>query len=238
MLIAIITYDKEQYALSSLLESLKNQTLQDFDLLFVDNSEQDDYKQELQKQLQEHFPGRFTILKASGTDRFSKILNSRKKVREHFLQTTHQDILMFDSDILLPPNAVELFKKYDKPLATAICLIAVVDDADKQDIRPCIYLDVPGGAIQPSILKTLQHEKLDIGAAGLGCTYAKRVVLEQIDFRLNKRGRAEDITFYRDAIAKGFKPVALCHIRCVHMHYAKGDPRNKRFDASKYKLSK
>ncbi len=235
LLVAVVTYDGEEYALDAMLDALKAQTYQDFDVLFVDNSASDWYEKRLGQALEQRFPGRWTVLRAAGQGRFDRILKSRERAREFFLENPYSQVLFVDSDIILPPEAVMTFLQSGEELATGIYL-NVFSQGGEPAIRPCVFIDVQGGARHASLQEVLREERLVIGAAGLGCTFASRRVVEACPFRLNSRGTGEDIMFYRDAVALGVVPVALSSIKCLHLHFPVGDARNRRFDAARYRV--
>jgi hypothetical protein len=73
---------------------------------------------------------------------------------------------------------------------------------------------------------------LEVGAAGFGCTLVSRKVLEAVDLRTfnNSETGGEDIAFFVDARAKGFKTVANTGVKCLHTPYPLNDPRAKLFE--------
>ncbi|RME31984.1 glycosyltransferase family 2 protein [Candidatus Woesearchaeota archaeon] len=235
ILVASVTYDGEEYALDTMLDALKAQTHPDFDVLFVDNSASDWYQRRLEQALERRFPGRWTVLRARGEGRFGRILASRKAARDFVLENKYQSVLFVDSDVIIPPETLTTFLQSGAELATGVYL-NVFSQQGSPRIQPCIFIDVNGKARRATLREVLENECLSIGAAGLGCTFVARRIIEACPFRLNARGAGEDILFYRDAVAQGAKPVALTSIRCLHMHFPAGDPRNKRFDAARYRL--
>lgn len=234
LLVASITYDGEEYALDAMLDALKAQTFTDFDLLFVDNSASDWYQKRLEQALEKRFPRRWTVLRAGGSGRFERILASRQAVRNFALDGPYQQVLMVDSDIILPPESVMSFVQADEALASGVYL-NLFSRGGEPRVAPCLFVDVGGKARHATLQEVLNTERLSIGAARLGCTFVARDLLEACPFRLNPRGAGEDIMFYRDAVAQGASPVALTSVRCLHLHFPVGDPRNKRFDAARYR---
>lgn len=230
LLIATITYDGEANAREAFLDALAPQGKHD--VLIVDNSDDEQYQGVLRRAVS-RFKGRARVEHLNADGRFTKILASRQLVRERFLAGRYTHLLMVDSDVILPRNAVEEFGT--RTLATGIYLNAFEVEG-RPSIRPCLFIDVDGRARHVTVAEVLRSRELRIGAAGLGCTFAAREVLEAVSFRLNRHGTGEDIMFYRDALAAGYPAVALTQIRCAHMHFAQGDPRNRPFDMERYRL--
>lgn len=230
LLIATITYEGEAHARAPFLDALKAQGTHD--LLIVDNSDNDAYLERLRLAVRD-FGARARVEHVVASGRFGKILTSRQRVRQRFLEGKYTHLLMVDSDVIIPNDAVTLFGK--RTLATGIYL-NTFNIAGKPSIRPCLFIDIDGRARHASVAEVLSQEELPIGAAGLGCTFVAREVLEAVAFRTNAHGTGEDIMFYRDAYAAGFPAVAVTSIKCAHLHFPLGDPRNHPFDFVRYRL--
>ncbi len=242
VLVAIVTYDGEEPYLDTLLAALAAQTCQAFDLLFIDNSIAEAYAATLREALAARFPGRFSVERvAAGGERFERILRSRRRAREAFLERDHRYLWWLDSDVIPPPEALARLREAlaaepDRGLVTG-CYLVGKEAAGRPTLLPPILLDLGGGAArQATIGHLLGQERLEIGAAGLGCTLATRAVLEGVPLRLNRHGTGEDILFYRDAVAQGARPLALCGVRCQHLHFPPGDARNDPYDLRRYRL--
>ncbi len=238
VLVAIVTYEREKEYLIPLLEALQAQSVQHFDLLFVDNSTGTDYTAHLKETLPSFFPpDRWHVLHIkAGNERFQRILKSRAAARAFFLEREYDHLWWLDSDVIPPNDALEQLLATRAELVTGIYLVGKEVNG-KDAIVPPILLDIDGEHARQALLPdVLREERIPVGAAGLGCTLAARSVVEQVALRLNPHGTGEDIMFYRDAAALGVQPLACCTVRCQHLTYPLGDPRNARFDAARYKL--
>ncbi len=241
VLVAIPTYEKERYALVPLLQGLQKQHFQNFDILFVDNSDDKKYQEILYQALDKAFPKKnYKVLHiTTEKGRFKRILASRVVIREHFLN--HKDythLFMLDSDIILPKSALGRLLASGNDICTGIYLNSVQTGEKELKILPCIFVDKKEGARRVDMIEVLKNERIDIGAAGLGCTLASRKVMEQASFGLTKKGAGEDITFYRSAVEAGVYPEAITSVKCLHLHFPLGDNRNRLFDPTRYKLKK
>lgn len=237
LLVAIVTYDGERFALDALLDALLAQSFQDFDILVVDNTVGADYVAVLRGALAARFPAaRWRVDHvAAGADRFRRILLCREAARQAFLaDERHSHLFFLDSDVILPPHAFGSLLALDRPLVTGVYLVgSQLRDA----VEPVLLLDLgDGNARQATIAEVLAAELLPIGAAGLGCALVRRDVVAAVPFRLNERGCGEDICFFRDAVALGVAPVACCSVRCLHLHFPVGDSRNGPYDLARYRL--
>ena len=226
ILIGVVTYGKQRYCLDEFLDCLNAQTVK-ADVLFVVNHGEGAYATLIRSK-------NFNAVEDlnTATTRIEKILNGRKLLREHALKNGYDYLLFVDSDIMLPPQAVETLLSTKGDVVSGAYLNAFEIDGQKV-IAPVLFKDLGGGNCQ---LYTYEgaavSQIMEIGAAGLGCALVSRKVLEAIDFRTfsNSKTGGEDIAFYVDVRSKGFKTIANTFVKCVHRPYPKDDPRSKLFE--------
>ncbi|MBR9700476.1 hypothetical protein GOV11_01265 [Candidatus Woesearchaeota archaeon] len=236
VLVGIPTYRKERYALVPLLQGLQKQSFKAFDILVVDNSEDKEYVKLLERALSSSFPKkRTTILHIVPDERYSNILRSREAIRDYFLEhKEYTELFFLDSDVIIPTNAIAKLLAVKQEVVTGVYL-NTMQLGENLELRPCIYRDIDGKTASPyRIRDVLKHKTLPVGAAGLGCTLVTRNIVEKVKFRRVKG--TEDVPFYRDAIKHGAMPTAVCAVKCLHLHFPWGDPRNKPFNMAGYKL--
>ncbi len=238
VLIGVVTYGKQRYCLDEFLDCLNKQTVKT-DILFVVNNGESAYA---------------TLLRSRGMNavedpkpastRIDKILNGRKFLREHALKNGYDYLLFVDSDIMLPFNAVEVLTSAKVDVLSGVYLNVFELDG-KKVVAPVVFKDLGDGNCQLYTYEAVAAPKvMEIGAAGLGCTLISRKVLEAIDFRTfgNSQSGGEDMAFYVDARAKGFKTIATSFVKCIHRAYPKDDPRakllewNTRVEEFEYKM--
>jgi hypothetical protein len=226
VLIGVVTYGKQRYCLDDFLMCLGKQTVK-ADVLFVANHGESAYA---------------TLIRSKGwnavedpkpaSSRIDKILNGRKYIREYALKNDYDFLLFVDSDVMLPARALEyLLKTGTDVVAGAYLNVFVIDG--KKVIAPVLFKDIGGGQCQLLTYEGAAVSKVfQIGAAGLGCTLISRKVLQAVDFRTfnNSQTGGEDMAFFVDARAKGFKTVANTYVKCLHLPYPKDDPRAKLFE--------
>jgi len=229
ILIGIVTYGKQRYCLDEFLESLKAQSIK-ADVLFVVNNGEDAYTKLINSKgfRAEEDP------KPAAT-RIDKILNGRRHLRKHALNNGYDYIFFVDSDIMLPPRALEYLLATKTDVVTGVYL-NVFEMGGKKVIAPVVFKDLGGGNAQLYTYEGIAPPKvIDIGAAGLGCTLATREVLEAIEFRTFGKSATggEDMAFYVDAREKGFKTMVNTFVKAIHRPYPKEDPRAKAFEWTK-----
>jgi len=226
VLIGVVTHSKDRYCLDEFLESLKKQTAK-VDILFVVNNGESAYTSLIKSK-------GFTAIEdpKKAETRIDKILNGRKYLREHALKNNYDYLMFVDSDIMMPSQAVEGLLVTKADVATGVYLNVMELDG-KKVVAPVVFKDLGGGNCQLYTYEGIAPAQiLEIGAAGFGCTLISRKVLEAVSLRTmgNSTTGGEDIAFYLDARAKGFKTVANTLIKCIHRPYPIDDPRAKVFE--------
>jgi len=229
VLIGVITHGKHRYCLDEFLESLKNQAMK-ADVLFVVNHGESAYT---------------SLIKSKGFDavenpeakesRIDKIVSARNYLRRYALENDYDYVLFADSDVILPPHAVNMLVATKGDVISGAYLSAF-NLGGKNVIAPVLFKDLGDGQCQLFTYEgAAVPQVMEVGAAGLGCTLVKRKVLEQVEFRSfgNSQTGGEDMAFYVDARAKGFQTHANTLVQCTHRPFPKDDPRARAFEWKK-----
>lgn len=152
-----------------------------------------------------------------GTDGRRNHLHQYRRGRETFLAGKWDAMLVIESDIIPPPNAL-------KELAAigADCTYGVYRFRVTNVIN--IYEKYPGQprnigeslSVRPHIYRrAVMQQVYPCSGAGLGCVLIRRRVLEKIDFRLEEAGHC-DTFFNRDVLQAGFSQLAAMRVICGH----------------------
>ncbi len=230
VLIGIVTYGKQRYCLDEFLQCLGRQTVK-ADILFVVNNGESAYAALIRsknwKAVEDPKPAK---------TRIEKIVNGRNYIRDHALKNDYDYLLFLDSDVLIHPRTLEalLATKYD---VVAGAYLSVFQIDGKPVVAPVLFKDIGNGQCQLYTYEgAAKQQVLEIGAAGLGCTLISKKVLKEISFRTfdNSATGGEDMAFFVDARAKGFKTVANTFVKCLHRPYPADDPRAKLFEWKKH----
>lgn len=232
VLIGIITYLGQKYCFFDFINALKKQDYPNFDILFIDNSDSDEYFDFLKEQ-------KIDVVRNKVLGgRFEKIVSSRKLLRKLFLERKEYNYLfMVDSDIVLEKDALTKLVNINKDLVSGVYIVARrLKIKNKIRMSPVVFEYV--NEEQSRWLKiedVIEERVFPIACAGLGITLAKRAVLEKIDFRLMPGGAGEDIAFYIDARKAGFEAVCNSGVKGLHLPYPLGDLRIKLYDWGEYR---
>ncbi|MBU0461105.1 MAG: glycosyltransferase family 2 protein [Nanoarchaeota archaeon] len=218
VLVGCPTYKKQEYCLSQLVEALSSLTYPELDILFVDNSEGNEYLERLKKI---KIPNRkVEVIKDTYSDiRISRIISSRNIVRDHFLKGNYDYLFFLDTDIIPPKDAIEQLIRADTDIASGVYLCRQKIEGEHH-VQPVIYK--PHG--EDSVMTVTKEEVIPnklmaIAVCGMGCCLIRRTVLAEIKFRPFSQSKTggEDVAFCTDARQKGLKIIANTEVKCEHM---------------------
>ena len=145
-------------------------------------------------------------------------LHQYRRGRELFLRTACDALLVIESDIIPPVDALERLAALDVDLAYGAYLFRVTpvvnifERYQKKAINIGESLTVRG-----KWPWARQQGVVECSGAGLGCVLIKRHVLEAVDFRITPLGRVHcDSLFTEDVYRKGFSMKADTAVLCGH----------------------
>lgn len=154
------------------------------------------------------------------------ILHQYQQGRERFLASNDDALLVIESDIVPPPDALQ-------KLAALDCDVAYGVYRFRRGVIINIFERYPGQPRNEGESLTLHPAKLrqarqagivPCSGAGVGCVLIKRHVLEAIDFRLKDGdGGHCDTYFNRDVLRAGYRQMADMSVLCGHKHDLTGE---------------
>ena len=197
----------KEYCLMKYIETAKGLTYPNYDILLVDNSEDDIYSKKI-KNLG------IPVIKGpwfeSARDR---IVASRNILREKAIEG-YDYLLSLEQDVIPPKDIIERLLSH------------------KKDIVSGVYYTIKEKALRPLLvvkkgetLHYLDSEKLlaykdllEVAICGLGCVLISSKTLSLISFRYVKDNKSfDDFWFCKDSINKGFKIYADTSVVCNHL---------------------
>src|SRR3989339_541310 len=219
ILIGCPTYDGQAFCLDAFVKGLAALTYPDADILFVDNSETDEYAKRLGNLV---IPGRkIRVIRDKPSEtRISRIISSRNKVRDFFLAEGYDLLFFLDTDIIPPADVIDRLLMIFRDIASGIYLCRQ-RIGDKDMVLPTVYVAHDDSSVRTVSKDEIRESKvMDIVICGLGCCLIRRAVLEKIacrPFSESKTG-GEDVAFCLDAKQEGFKAAAETAVRCSHVN--------------------
>jgi len=238
VLVCRLVTSRKNYCVKELIDSSKNLTYKNKDVIHFDNSE-DIFLQETLE---------FFDLNVIKTDHFSKEVDKKGKkitlpiremmardmntARDIVLDKGYDYMLVLESDVIPHEDIIEKLLAYDKDIMAAFYWL----DMNRIDVkgRECWYTPVnyyvfkrtSDGKVIPNILfepepKNLYYPSrvIEYAHAGFGCTLISKKVLEKVKFRYMPDRIAQlDAFFHVDAIRAGFVPHLDTGLIVRHFH--------------------
>ncbi|MFH1209366.1 MAG: glycosyltransferase [archaeon] len=213
ILVGCPTSNHKKYCVKEYLEGIKNLTYKNFDVVVVDNSEDDGYYKELKKL------GVNVIKDKYFENARDRIVHSRNILRKKVLDEGYDYLLSLEQDIVPPKDVIERLLEHKKDIISG--LYFYLGD-DKKTLLPVVWVHYEGKYARRLYLNEVTGNRIiEAITCGLGCVLIHRKVLEEIEFRYVKEKPSwDDLWFSEDARTKGFKVYVDTSIKCKH--YNKG----------------
>jgi len=197
VLIGTPTYDKDKIFFEDYSNAIKKQD-HSYDLLIVDNSEKDDYFNELKEK-------DINVIKIPKTElKHDTVLRSREAIVKKFLEGNYTHLFWVDSDVIIPPKALSTLLEANKDIISGVYL-SPFNYPQFSLIHPVAYkLTHKEELRHPLQSREIKiNEIKELHSVGFGCCLIKREVLEKIKLRrIPNTTSTEDILFCSDARSK------------------------------------
>lgn len=225
ILVGCPTYKGYAYCLQQYLDRVRSLTYSQFDLVLVDNSEDDTYAEKMRSL------GITVLCSPFVPDAKERIVQSRNLLRQYALDHGYDYFLSLEQDILPPPDVIERFLRHEKKIVTgvyfklyALALTAKGSDktfkTKKKILAPVLFkfTSDPHKMEICTIHDVKKPQLLKVRASGLGCMLIHRSVLEKIPFRVEPELDAfDDVLFCSDLYEQGFELYADTTALCKHL---------------------
>ncbi|MDD5331688.1 MAG: hypothetical protein PHE43_02605 [Candidatus Nanoarchaeia archaeon] len=185
------SYHKE-YCFDEYLKAVKNLTYDNYDILLVENSENDNFFNKIKSKL--------PVIKGPYDESArERIIMSRNLLKEKTIEN-YDYFLSLEQDVIPPSNIIELFLEHDKKVISGIYFNR---DLKTRNLTPLAYIELPKekGEELPSMRSLTDSEILSdklikIVSCGLGCVLIHKDILKKIIFRYEKDKDAFDDRFF------------------------------------------
>jgi hypothetical protein len=146
-------------------------------------------------------------------------LHQYQKARERFLLGNDDAMLVIESDIIPPADALVKLANLDADCAYGVYRFRtsnIINIFERYDAKPRNLGE--SLSIHPrKLLAARRRVRIPCSGAGLGCTLIKRHVLKAIQFRFEgERGAHCDTFFNRDVLQAGYSQMADMSVVCGH----------------------
>ena len=147
-------------------------------------------------------------------------LHQYKRGREVFLEGSYDAMMVVESDIIPPKDAIQKLAALDADLAYGVYRFRLSNVINIFEMYPGRPRNVGESlSIRPGRLAAaVKAGVTKCSGAGFGCILIKREVMEKIPFRVEwpKNGGHCDSPFVRDAMRRGFEQLADMTVVCGH----------------------
>ena len=213
ILIGCPTSFHKEYCLQEYAEAVKNLTYKNYNILLVDNSEDDSYLKKL-KSL-----GLSAIKGSWFEGAKERIVSSRNLLREKALEGNYDYLLSLEQDVIPPKNIIERLLQHKKRVVTGI-YFNYINVKKSVELAPVVWSKVNMEKEERYFLRPSELNKglIKIAMSGLGCILIHRSILEEIKFRYeNKYPAFDDIFFGLDCKENKVNIYADTNLICKHL---------------------
>lgn len=238
ILVGAPTYNIMEYCEKEFLESIKNFDYENYDILLVDNSNEEDYFNHL-KEIKD-----IKVLRViEGENNLQKIVNSRNKILEYALKNNYDYVFMLDSDVICPREILKKLVKANKDIISGLYFgmfnvngrlkketvaYKILTEEEFKELKEKYNLpeyiksrfDVKGHLTKEEI-KNNKIIKVDFPCPG--CMLIKKKVFEKIKYfildtsKYNHIKTGDEIGFFMKVNKEGFECFCDTSLFCNHL---------------------
>ncbi len=189
ILVGCPTSFHKEYALDEYAKAVKSLTYNNYDILLVDNSQDNIYFDKIKQK------GLPVIKGPYFEGALDRIIASRNILKEYVLKNNYDYFFSLEQDLIPPINILESLLRHKKRVITAV-YFNYVTKGNETRLLPVIWTGISNNLrylIKPHQLK---KGLLRIAIAGLGCILIHKTVLAKIKFRYEKKEEAFDDVYF------------------------------------------
>jgi len=214
VLVGCPTSFHKEYALQQYAEAVKNLDYDNFDILLVDNSKEDKYRDQIRKQNLPVIRGPYF---EGARDR---IVASRNILRQRAIEKGYDYLFSLEQDVIPKKDALKKLIETKKKVVTAIYVVSEIINS-KRALVPQAFVKTGEEKELPD-MRPLTLEEIDTGkvmniiSCGLGCVLIHKDILKKIRFRYEK-STFDDRWFCIDLFKKKIPIYADTGVICKHL---------------------
>ena len=217
VLVGCPTSDYHKYCLNEYKEAVRNLTYENYDVVLVDNSLDEEYHKNISDD-------KVKVIRCSYSESArDRIVRSRNILRNIALNENYDYFLSLEQDVIPPSDIIERLLKHNKDIVSGVYFGKYIKGNQKR-LVPMLWVAKKGDDSKinyvPVALNYINSGKLlKVNLSGIGCMLINRKVLENINFKYNPelKKQFDDISFCIDAQNKGFEIFADTNIKCKHL---------------------
>lgn len=213
VLVGCPTSFHKEYCLDKYADAVKNLTYDNYDILIVDNSKDNEYFNKIKQK------GLLVIKGPYFEGARDRIIASRNILRQKVIDDNYDYFLSLEQDVIPPKDIIEKLLSHDKKVVSGIYFARNVMNDKKIELIPLAYilLDEKDLSMRPLNDNELWSNKLlKIVSCGLGCVLIHRDILKQVKFRYDLN-TFDDRWFCIDLYKKNIEIYADTSVKCKHL---------------------
>ena len=211
--------DHHDYCYEEFLKAVKSLTYPNLDILFVDNSKNEDFYNKIKKDLP-------TTRIEYNENVKVRLVESRNLAREKVLKEGYDYLFCLDQDVIPPNNIIEMLIELNKEITSGVYYNEftkynpTTKTIEKRKLPIAWVLNREGNALVPIREDIMNSGKvIKVRTIGTGCILIHRNVLEKIKFRYqNDKDGMDDVFFCTDAVNLGYEIFVDTKIKCEHLY--------------------
>lgn len=212
VLVGCPTSNHKNYALKSYVEGIKALDYDNFDILIVDNSKNNNYMKKIERL-------GLPVIKGPYHERArQRIIDSRNMLRQKALDESYDYFFSLEQDVIPPKDVIQRLLDHNKKIVTGVYFSNQTNDGVTMTV-PLLWQRVKDEEVRfMSTEEVMEPRLMEVAACGVGCIMIHKDVLDKIKFRFNKDDNSfDDMWFCKDSFDAGFKVYADTSIKCKHL---------------------
>jgi len=234
VLVGCPTFDGKAYCLEEYAKAVKNLDYDNYEIVLVDNSEKEEYREKLKKM-------GFNVwrLDEKGFSARERITACRNLLRKLAIDS-YDYFLSLEQDVIPPKDIMKKLLSHNQKIVSAVytmkmddgkempLLWGFLDENEKKKFleeNPQLKSKIEEMGKKGLLCKRIEsveelpkNKLIKVAACGLGAVLIHKDVLKKIVFRTDERKSAyDDMFFSQDALSKGFEITADTGVICRHI---------------------
>lgn len=215
ILVGCPTSYRHSHSIKQFIACLKELTYPDFDVLFVDETEGEDFAGYLRS-------NGYKVIKSSPKSeaKIGRIIENRNIIIDYCIKNNYDFLFFLDTDVIPPKDVIERLVSHDKDIAAGVYLANQVINGIPKVLPVLRGLSEYKNFSRPIEIREIKENKVfEVFGCGFGCCLIKRAVLENVKLRFNLHlNSSEDFIFCYDArVQHGFRTYADTSVKCSHL---------------------
>jgi len=217
VLIGCPTSFHKEYCLNEFIQGLRDLTYNNHEILFVDNSENYDYRQKIESY-------NFKVLKGPWDESpIKRISKSRNVLIDYALKNNFDYLFLLDQDVIPPRDAIERFLSWNKKALCGIYFNTIINEYKQKVLIPGVFKVIENSEDEEGLpsMRILSDDEifskslLKVVSCGGGCLFLHKDIINKVRFRENLE-RCEDRWFCIDLYKNKIDLYCDSSIICKH----------------------